>query len=71
MKNLSGPKLATEKRGIPARLARGMTGESVHQDGRIFCHWFAGHKLEGGPFEPDAIGLEDNLDPLKTKKIAE
>lgn len=48
-----------------------MTVESVHQDGRIFCHWFAGNKLEGGSFEPDAIDLEDNLDPLKKKKIAE
>lgn len=43
----------------------GMTVEYVHQDGRIFCHWFAGNKLEAGSFEPDAIDLEDDLNPLK------
>lgn len=43
----------------------GMTVESVHQDGRIFCHWFSGNKLEAGSFEPDAIDLEDSLIPLK------
>lgn len=49
----------------------GTTVESLHQDGRVFCHWFAGNKLEAGSFEPDAIDLEDNLDPLIKKKVGE
>ncbi|OGM16910.1 hypothetical protein A2V61_00990 [Candidatus Woesebacteria bacterium RBG_19FT_COMBO_47_8] len=49
----------------------GMTVESVTPMGDIYCHWFSGNKLEGGSFAPDAIDFEDNLDPLKKKKVVE
>ena len=42
-----------------------MTVESIRDsDGDIYCHWFAGDKLHAGVFSPEAIGPEDELDPL-------
>jgi uncharacterized protein YodC (DUF2158 family) len=62
-------KEATYKIGDIVRLKSGgpsMTVDSIgERDGRIWCHWFAGNKLETGGFSPESIGLEDEIDPLK------
>jgi uncharacterized protein YodC (DUF2158 family) len=70
-KGAAVPSKSKYKTGDIVRLKSGgpgMTVEYVRQDGQIYCHWFAGNKLEGGSFSPEAIDLEDNLDPLKKKK---
>lgn len=61
-------KQAKYKIGDIVRLKSGgpsMTVDAVRDDGDIFCYWFAGNKLESGRFDPEAIGLEDEIDPLK------
>ncbi len=68
------PTMSKYKMGDIVRLKSGgpgMTVELIEQSGRIYCHWFSGNKLEGGTFSPDAIDLEDNLDPLKKKKLVD
>lgn len=63
------PKEAKYKIGDIVQLKSGgpgMTVESIRdRDGKIYCQWFAGNKLESGVFDPEAIGLEVELDPLK------
>lgn len=70
-KGVNVPNKSKYKTGDIVRLKSGgpgMTVEYVLQDGQIYCHWFSGNKLEGGSFNPEAIDLEDSLDPLKKKK---
>lgn len=63
------PKEAKYKIGDIVRLKSGgpsMTVNAIRDsDGTIYCHWFAGNKLESGYFNPESIGLEDEIDPLK------
>ncbi len=62
------PKESKYKIGDIVRLKSGgpsMTVNSILGDGHIYCHWFAGDKLNSGSFDPESVGLEDEIDPLK------
>jgi uncharacterized protein YodC (DUF2158 family) len=60
------------KTGDIVRLKSGgpsMTVESVSEvNGRIWCQWFAGNRLNAGEFNSDSIDFEDELDPLQKLK---
>jgi len=45
-----------------------MTVQSMSIDDELYCQWFAGSKLEGGRFPPEALVRVSPEEGEKTKK---